>query len=162
MLLEKPKRRTGIALNAVKSLRVLKQLKQLLFVRVLALAKTANLLHQRGWRLLGKLGNLIGANLDISKAMKRREAWKYTELEERLQGYPHEFECKIGNYIFDLVLSCSMVAVEFDGPDHRNEKQRISDTKKDQAAKALGYTVVRKEVKRAAVIPSCVLDMIVP
>ena len=101
-------------------------------------------------------------NLDIAKAMKRREAWKYVELEERLQGYTHEFECKIGNYIFDLVLPCSMVAVEFDGPDHRIAKQRAADAKKDTEAENIGYTVVRIEVKRATVIPSNVLDGIVP
>ena len=100
--------------------------------------------------------------LPMHEIMKRREAWKYVELEERLQGYPHEFEYKIGNFIFDLVLPCSMVAVEFDGPDHRVKRQKIADAKKDQAAEALGYRVIRKEVKRAAVIPSCVLDGVVP
>ena len=100
--------------------------------------------------------------LPLHEIMKRREAWKYVELEKRLQGYPHEFECKIGNYIFDLVLPCSMVAVEFDGPDHRTEKQRTADARKDEEAKNLGYTVVRREVKRAAVIPSAVLYGIVP
>ena len=94
--------------------------------------------------------------------MKNREAWKYIELKKRLLSYPHEFECKIGNFIFDLVLPCSMIAVEFDGPDHRVEKQKSADAKKDQAAEALGYRVVRKEVKRATVIPSCVLDGVIP
>ena len=55
-----------------------------------------------------------------------------------------------------------MVAVEFDGPDHRVKKKKIADTKKDQAAESLGYRVVRKEVKRATVIPSCVLDGVIP
>jgi very-short-patch-repair endonuclease len=101
-------------------------------------------------------------NLNIASAMKSREAWKYVELEERLQSYPHEFECKIGDYIFDLVLPCFMVAVEFDGPDHRREKQRLSDAKKTQTAEDLGYIVLRREVKRATVIPNAVLDGVVP
>jgi len=55
-----------------------------------------------------------------------------------------------------------MVVVEFDGPDHRIEKQRTADARKDEEAKNLGYVVVRREVKRAAVIPSAVLNGIVP
>jgi very-short-patch-repair endonuclease len=98
----------------------------------------------------------------MHEIMKLREAWKYVELEKRLLNYPHEFECKIGNYIFDLVLPCSMIAIEFDGPDHKVEKQRTADTKKSQTAEDLGYTVLRREVKRATVIPSATLDGIVP
>jgi very-short-patch-repair endonuclease len=92
--------------------------------------------------------------------MKSREAWKYVELEKRLQ-VPHEFECEIGDYIFDLVLPCTMVAIEFDGPDHRIAKQRLEDAEKTHAAEALGYTVIRRAVKRATVIPRAVLDGIV-
>ena len=100
--------------------------------------------------------------LPLHEIMKRREAWKYVELEKRLLGYPHEFECKIGNYIFDLILPLTMVAVEFDGPEHRGEKQKLTDAKKDQIAETLGYTVVRRDVQRATVIPSAALNGIVP
>jgi len=100
--------------------------------------------------------------LPLHEVLKRREAWKYVELKVRLQDVPHEFECKIGKYIFDLVLRSAMVAIEFDGPDHKIEKQRDIDTKKANAAVELGYTVLRREVKRATVIPSCALDGIVP
>ena len=55
-----------------------------------------------------------------------------------------------------------MIAVEFDGPDHRREKQRLSDAKKTQTAEDLGYIVLRREVKRATVIPNAVLDGVVP
>ena len=110
-----------------------------------------------------RLAGLKSKNLlPLHEIMKRREAWKYVELKERLRGYPHEFECKIGNYIFDLVLPASMVAIAFDGPDHRVEKQKATDTRKDKEAESLGYSVLRREVKRAAVIPSSVLDGVVP
>jgi len=100
--------------------------------------------------------------LPLHEVLKRREAWKYVELTKRLRGYPHEFECKIGSYIFDLVLLAAMIAVEFDGPDHRIEKQRETDAKKEAQAVRLGYTVLHRQVKRASVIPANALDGIVP
>ena len=55
-----------------------------------------------------------------------------------------------------------MVAIEFDGPDHKIEKQRQADEKKAQIAESLGYTVLHRQVKRASVIPANALDGIVP
>jgi len=100
--------------------------------------------------------------ITTQETLKRREAWKYVELEKRLSGYPHEFECKIGDYTFDLTLPVSMVAIEFDGPDHRVEKQRQMDAKKETQALMLGYTVLRIAVKRGSIIPASVLTGIVP
>lgn len=99
--------------------------------------------------------------LPLHEVLKRRESWKYVELKERLQGITHEFECEIGDYIFDLVLPDLMTIIEFDGPDHKIEKQRIKDIAKDDLAASLGFKVLRKEVKRASVIPSSVLDGVV-
>ena len=123
--------------------------------------QTPRILSPEGMERVRRTGLEHKDNLSVSAAMKSREAWKYVELEKLLLDVPHEFECEIGNYIFDLVLPCARVAVEFDGPDHRIEKQKLEDAKKTQTAEALGYTVVRRAVKRAAVIPSETLDGVV-
>src|ERR1019366_5233923 len=99
--------------------------------------------------------------LPMSDTLKLREAWKYVNLLPRLKNFPHEFECKIGNYIFDLVLPTVKVAVEFDGPNHRGTKQREVDWNKSKMAEVLGYLVLHREVKRASVFPASILDGIV-
>lgn len=101
-----------------------------------------------GLRNMNK-GNL----LTIEELLKKREAWKYEPLKEALSDEPHEFECRIGDRIFDLVLTKKMIVVEFDGPDHLDAKQTLIDAKKDRLAASHGYRVVRRQVGRSCVIP---------
>jgi len=99
-------------------------------------------------------------NLDTAKAMRSREAWKYSLLREELGDRPHEFEFELGGRIFDLALLDTKMLVEFDGPSHREGRQRMEDGAKDKLAAKLGWRVVRREVKRATVIhPSTIEDL---
>ena len=58
-------------------------------------------------------------------------------------GREFEFEYRIGDYIFDLVLFDSREIVEFDGPYHRKPAQRASDKRKTKVAEANGFRVIR-------------------
>lgn len=100
-------------------------------------------------------------NLDTSKGMKVREAWKYVDLEKILQKIPHEFEFKLGKYIFDLQLSSTKMLIEFDGAGHRAGSEKLQDTIKDHTAKTLGYRVIRIPVLPNSVIPAVSLTGIV-
>jgi len=88
----------------------------------------------------------------ISAILKRREAWKYAALERVLVGRKHEFEYKLGKYVFDLALFDTKTLVEFDGPYHRDPKQKQTDANKEKAAGVRGFVVVRRLVKPAVVI----------
>lgn len=109
-----------------------------------------------------RTGHLTKANLvGPVEALKAREAWKYEQLAPLLQNTAHEFEHKIGDYVFDLVLFDYRVIVEFDGPDHRGREQRMTDQNKDSVALAHGYTMVRKPVGKACGIPSdTIVDLV--
>lgn len=90
----------------------------------------------------------------IAKGLKKREAWKYKELQAFLNfiDISYEFEYPIENVgIFDLALFSENTLVEYDGPYHRNE-QLIEDEHKDEKAKALGWRVVRISVNPSEVI----------
>lgn len=87
------------------------------------------------------------------ETLKRREAWKYTKLRRALRDRQHEFEYRLGRYVFDLALFDVKVLVEFDGPYHSSVKQRVVDAKKERVASRHGFTVARRVVKPAAVIP---------
>ena len=58
-------------------------------------------------------GNL----LPLAEVLKRREAWKYVDLQEVLisSRRAFEFEYAVGGYVFDLALLDEKVLVEFDG-----------------------------------------------
>jgi very-short-patch-repair endonuclease/DNA-directed RNA polymerase subunit RPC12/RpoP len=101
-------------------------------------------------------GNLITA----SAALKMREAWKYVELASTLQGVSHEFEYPMGNSVYDLALFDSKIIIEFDGDDHRTQKQQWIDRSKDISAKEAGFTVVRVPVEAAKVIPASAISHI--
>lgn len=87
-------------------------------------------------------------NLDTAKAMKSREAWKYALLRKELANRPHEFEFRLGSYIYDLALFDTKVLIEFDGRGH----VRKDDEEKDSHAANLGWRVERRKVKNATVI----------
>lgn len=84
--------------------------------------------------------------------LKQREAWKYTALKEALRGRRHEFEFKLGRFIFDLALLDEKVLVEFDGPYHQSVEQRALDARKDRVAKRHGFRLERRRVQRSVVI----------
>ncbi len=94
-------------------------------------------------------GNLISTQ----EMMKRREAWKYALLLGALADRPHEFEFKLGSYIYDLALLDEKVLVEFDGPEHTSDRRtRKQDKEKDSHAAQLGWRVERRKVENATVI----------
>lgn len=99
-------------------------------------------------------------NLHRAQALglKKREAWKYVALKKALRGRQHEFEFRLGRFVFDLALLDVDVLVEFDGPYHHSATQRALDARKDRAARRHGFTVQRRRVKPDAVIPPTVLD----
>jgi len=103
---------------------------------------------------LAMVANLVPPEVTL----KRREAWKYALLEEALAGRSHEFEYRVGKYIFDLVLLDTKVLVEFDGGDHQAEPQKSLDKRKDQAAKKAGFMVIRRPVVPVTVIDPSTIE----
>lgn len=86
------------------------------------------------------------------ESLRLREAWKYAIIEKVLSSRPHEFEYRVGTYIFDLALLDTKTLIEFDGEDHNGEPQKSLDRKKDQAAERAGFIVIRRPVVSATVI----------
>lgn len=84
--------------------------------------------------------------------LRRREQWKYVELEQALTHRNHQFEFPIEDRVFDLALLDVRVLVEFDGPYHSNPSQRPRDEEKEELAQRYGFVVVRKSVAQASVI----------
>ncbi len=103
-----------------------------------------------------RFGNIANLN-SPAKMLKKRESWKYTQLESALSGVPHEFEYDFGGYVYDLFLPEFDILVEFDDKYHCG-KQKITDHIKDVVAKLFGYSVVRVRVESASVIPASVLN----
>jgi very-short-patch-repair endonuclease len=124
--------------------------------------RTTALYTEASLKAMRDSGKKQQGNLDVAKAMKTREAWKYVELEKTLKTIPHEFEFKVDKYIFDLALPEHLLLVEFDGREHRTAKQKAVDAIKEELAKDLGYVVYHINVKSASVIPSNVLYGLVP
>jgi very-short-patch-repair endonuclease len=87
-----------------------------------------------------------------AEALRRREAWKYAELELALVGRDYAFEFELEGRVFDLALLDEKVLVEFDGPDHSGEKQHLDDQQKERIAEAAGFIVVRRQVVPSTVI----------
>lgn len=89
--------------------------------------------------------------------LKRREAWKYSDLETYLinNHINHEFEYIVGAYfIYDLVLFDYRILIEFDGNDHNNKVSRGNDFEKDTVAEENGYEIIRIKVDKNLVIPA--------
>ena len=92
--------------------------------------------------------------LSVSSVLKRREGWKYAEIDRVLSLRPHEFEYAIeGKYIFDLALFDVNILVEFDGPHHHRQPQENIDLEKDAFAESHGFKVVHRDVEPASVTP---------
>jgi len=107
---------------------------------------------------LTSIGNLISP----SETLKKREAWKYAALEKflRERGDHFEFEYNLGEYIFDLAFPTRKILVEFDGPDHHNETQRLLDAEKNRTAQESGFVMVRRSVSPVSVIdPHTIRDL---
>ena len=92
------------------------------------------------------------------QTLKKREMWKYAEMEKALALEPHEFEFALGNSVFDLLLSDLRILVEFDGHYHRDSRQKERDEVKSEFAKSQGYCVVRINTDDTQIIPSSVLN----
>jgi len=92
------------------------------------------------------------------RALKKREAWKYDLVKQALGTRPHEFEHRVGKYIFDLALLDTKVLVEFDGGDHNQPFQKRLDAKKDQATKKKGFLIVRRPVASVTVIDPSTIE----
>lgn len=104
---------------------------------------------------LKKTENLISA----AECLRRREAWKYTALKEYLKDRRYQFEFEIERFVFDLALLDEHILVEFDGSYHGG-KQLETDAKKDAAAEAAGFRIVRRTVEEAMVIaPSTIAGL---
>lgn len=101
------------------------------------------------------MANLISS----AETLKTREAWKYAELKEVLcsKCVAHEFEFRLGSYVYDLCILDKNMLVEFDGSYHSNHKQRESDKVKDKFGTDNGYKIARVKVPTNAVIPGNLL-----
>lgn len=100
--------------------------------------------ERRAAQRLGGLARLGNLNTP-EETLKLREASKYSALGAELtrREIPHEFEYRIGEVIFDLALTDRKILVEFDGPHHRGRTQLVHDGAKDDAARLLGWSVLR-------------------
>ena len=105
--------------------------------------------------LTGKLVYARGSGrnnlISVAQALKKREAYKYVDLVKYLftLGEAYEFECALGDSVFDLCLPERKIMVEFDGVDHRATRQKQIDERKRQLAKSAGFTVHRVVVADA-------------
>lgn len=107
----------------------------------------------------GKKGQFIhpGTPLLTSQILKNREAWKYAEIKELLEGLniEYEFEYLLDNkYIFDLVIEKWRLLIEFDGTYHQEKNQSDVDKCKTKCAESNGYTLIRIQTKDNIVIPA--------
>lgn len=93
-----------------------------------------------------------------AEALKKREAWKYTSLEQALLGRRHKFEYELDGHVFDLALLDTGILVEFDGPYHEGKGQRRLDKKKEVAAARNGFVVVRRRVLPAVVVSAATIE----
>lgn len=89
---------------------------------------------------------------DQATTLKTREAWKYAALKKALRGRRHEFEFKLGRFVFDLALLDERILIEFDGPHHQDARQLAVDARKDRLAKRHGFRIERRRVRPAIVI----------
>lgn len=87
-------------------------------------------------------------NLSNSAALKSREGWKYELLKKALIGRIYEFEYSLKGRVYDLALLDVHILIEFDDPKHIY----IDDKKKDQIAKAAGFSIVRRSVNSNTII----------
>lgn len=101
--------------------------------------------------------------LTVEDMMKKREAFKYELMLVVLKEHKidHEFEYRLGEYIFDLAIFDSEILVEFDEEYHNFKNQKISDDKKQKFAESKGFTVIRIETEKHETIPASYISDIV-
>ena len=99
---------------------------------------------------------------NIGKGLRKREWWKYVDIDSFLDehGVNHIFEWQTMDRVFDLKLNDYNLLIEFDGPYHKDDRQRALDNEKDRVAKDLGYGIIRVETESASVIPVEVIEKI--
>ena len=121
-------------------------------------ASVANVTESRreAARRTGKQNLRPSSVITAAELMKKREAWKYAEIEPILQRVRHEFEFPLESCIFDLCLFDVGLLVEFDGKDHNYSDQIWIDSHKETEAKKFGYKVLRIQVDESSVIPQTV------
>ena len=96
----------------------------------------------------GSASQNLASQADV---LRTRESWKYVELRRALGDRPHVFEYELSGHVFNLALLDVRTVVEFDGPYHRGPQLDI-DARKDEAARAVGFHVVRRSVPASSVI----------
>jgi very-short-patch-repair endonuclease len=94
------------------------------------------------------------------ETLKKREAWKYVELKDRLKSVEHEFEFLLGDFVYDLMIYDRKLLIEFDAKDHDTYTQRNIDRLKEELARQAGYQLVRISVESSTVIPGNFIDFL--
>lgn len=100
--------------------------------------------------------------------LKKREAWKYAQLELTLQSMNklYEFEFCFDNmqdFIYDLALFTEKLIIEFDSNYHNWSKQQIVDKQKEEFAQSQGWKVIRIATDSNCVIePDCIAHLFPP
>jgi very-short-patch-repair endonuclease len=99
----------------------------------------------------------------LSKALRRREAWRYVDVNSYLNQLkiPHEFEYVLGNFVFDLALIDDGILIEFDESYHQGTVQQTKDLAKDALAEDNKWVVFRVSAVSNAVIPVSSIDWII-
>ncbi len=95
------------------------------------------------------LDHPIGTVDNIAKSLRERERRKYAEIKKYLDEFcvDYMFEYPIRHedqqYIYDLVLFDRRIVVEFDGPNHRSDKETVcADEKKSYVARSEGFDLM--------------------
>lgn len=86
----------------------------------------------------------------LQHLLKKREQWKYVDIELYLKsvGENYEFEYLLGNFVYDLILFDRGLVIEFDGPDHKS----LDESKKELVLTQNNLRLLRVPVKPNTVI----------
>jgi len=96
----------------------------------------------------------------IASGLRVREWWRYDDLDVVLTvaDVAHQFEYPITDCgttcIYDLALIDRQILVEFDGPYHNGDKQKLRDEVKELVAQNTGWQLVRVRVPTGAAVPA--------
>ncbi len=122
---------------------------------------SVTLARTQAGRKAAELGRISNPPLEqIQRVLKSREQWKYEELKSILDknNEAYEFEYRINQYIYDLVLTKKKIIIEFDGPDHKVESVKENDKNKEFFAINKGYRYIRIPVIPNSLIPATILE----
>lgn len=100
---------------------------------------------------------------NAAKLLKVREAWRYIYLKEFLNelNKNYDFEHPFGPFVYDLALFYKNIFIEFDGPDHENNYQKILDSLKEKYASESNWSVVRIKIDISKPIPKEIIADII-